>query len=140
MLELRVEMGRQVLLLVALGPVVLRVGQIQNTDKLKSKHVAQRRLDQRDEKVQILAKYISYVRYAPVYNGWYLAAAPPSYLYYSLSPTQKWHLCFHIAHHQTYDKFLDGKFKYSSSQFERTFLLPPTQNGTRVSISLTSSF
>ena len=69
-----------------------------------------------------------------------VAAAPPSYLYYSLSPTQKWHLCFHIAHHQTYDKFLDGKFKYSSSQFERTFLLPPTQNGTRVSISLTSRF
>ena len=61
-----------------------------------------------------------------------VAAAPPSYLYYSLSPTQKWHLCFHIAHHQTYDKFLDGKFKYSSSQFERTFLLPPTQNSTQV--------
>ena len=52
MLELCVEMGRQVLLLVALGPVVLRVGQIQNTDKLKSKYVAQRRLAQRAEKVQ----------------------------------------------------------------------------------------
>ena len=38
MLELCVEMGRQVLLLVALGPVVLRVGKIQNTDKLKSKY------------------------------------------------------------------------------------------------------